>query len=114
MTRRDGPIVIVVADPIPIACSLSDADATQQLGEWRDLGAALTGSAEVDGGVRLRFDASVEATLRDLARREAACCPFLSLVVARDEADGTVTVDVTSTQADARPVIDAIAHAIRS
>jgi hypothetical protein len=58
----------------PIACDMSTATDThaERLAEYYELfQRALRGSVE------LRFDADAREQVESLARREAACCPFL-------------------------------------
>jgi heme-degrading monooxygenase HmoA len=98
------------APPIPIACSLSAADAHDQLDEWR----ALLGSEAVETRrvsptellFRLRADlARLEEIVR-LAQREKACCPFFDFAL-RIEPDGVRLV--VSVPEDGAPVLDAFA-----
>lgn len=93
--------------PRPIICTLSDDSAADQAQEWRDLRQRATSVEARDGGVRLVFPAEVEATVADLARREAACCAFLDL--AWEGVDGEVVLDVTSDDPEALPVIALLA-----
>ena len=66
---------------------------------------ALTGSDRTSNAVIWRFTAraGVEAWVRDLADREAACCPFLTYTVT--EHDGEVTYQIAG---DDDPMIHAI------
>ena len=73
----------MATERIPIACTLTTKEAASQLDEWGELRRAATSVAAVDGGYRLTFPASSEATVRDLAAREAQCCAFLGLSVER-------------------------------
>jgi hypothetical protein len=65
-----------------IACDMSTASDSpeQRVDEYRRLFAdALIGRERRDGTVAFAFrgDPRIRATVLDLARREAACCPFL-------------------------------------
>lgn len=88
----------------PVACSLTKKQARSQLQEWRDLQSISLGIERLDDGVRMRLPASVEADLADLARREAACCTFLSISTTR-ASDAEIIVEITSAVPDALPVI---------
>jgi|SRR5688572_11375450 len=93
-----------------ITCSLVGAAAEAQCAGWTGLGGSLEQADRIDGGLRLRFDGSVEQALRDLAEREAECCSFLDLTIT---AEGrSVVLDVTSGMPEARPVIDALGELV--
>ena len=92
-------------DSVPIACTLTTKEAASQLDEWGVLRRSAKAVAAVEGGCRLTFPASSEATVRDLAAREANCCAFLDIVV--DRVDDDVVLTVTG-PADAAPVIGLI------
>jgi hypothetical protein len=74
---------------IPIACSLTTAQANDRVGEWRGWRAADIDAVETGTGwVRLRLiddDAAVARTA-SLARREKACCPFFGFSLDLDDA----------------------------
>jgi MerR family copper efflux transcriptional regulator len=93
----------------PIACSLDDASAGDQLDDWRAaLNAAVVTTERVDAQtleMRPRPDADV-ATIIALARREITCCPFFAFTLSLD-ADGATFV--TTVPADAAPILDAFA-----
>src|SRR5262249_7854279 len=68
----------------PIACSLDPGELRDRQSEIRALAArALAGSERTETGAVLRFRANpeVEAAVRELARRERACCPFFELTI---------------------------------
>jgi hypothetical protein len=94
----------------PICCSLTAEGARAQLSEWARLGAALRAAEPTGDGTILWFEPQVEAELRDLARREGACCSFLDLTVGAD--GGGLRLEVSSA-ASARPVIDALVATIQ-
>jgi MerR family copper efflux transcriptional regulator len=93
----------------PIACSLDDSSARDQVDRWRAaLTAAVITTERVDAQtveMRLRPDADVAAIIA-LARREIACCPFFGFRINLD-ADGATFV--TTVPADAAPILDAFA-----
>ena len=92
----------------PIACRLDAAGAEEQLAAWSALRGLCLGAEPTDAGVRLWFEPAAEASVREVAAREAACCAFLRLTV-RSEADA-VRLEITSDQADAQPVIGRLAR----
>ncbi|MEM9468405.1 MAG: hypothetical protein AAGA90_23755 [Actinomycetota bacterium] len=94
-----------MADPIPIACTLTTKQAADQLDEWAALRAQARSVEPIDGGVRVVLPSDMEPTARDLAAREAACCAFLTLAV--DPVGDDVVVTITG-PADAQPVIGLI------
>jgi hypothetical protein len=78
-----------------IACDMSTAQDTpnERLAEYgRLFERALTGRARRDDAVVLTFTGDARATVEDLVRREAACCPFLDYRVeaTRDEVVFTI------------------------
>jgi len=91
----------------PIVCTLSTDDASGQLLEWSDLQHEATDVTAIEGGARMTLPASMVDQVRDLVRREAACCAFLTLDIAVD-AD-LMTLEVTASNSDALPVIAALA-----
>ena len=94
---------------IPIACTLTAEDAAAQAGEWVALRDQLLESTVIVGGRRLRFPVALQEHVRDLARREAACCAFLTIEVDAD--DEFVEVAISSPDPAAAPVIDLLAGA---
>jgi MerR family copper efflux transcriptional regulator len=93
----------------PIACSLDDSSARDQVDEWRAaLTAAVVATQRVDAQtleMRLRPDADIAAIIA-LAKREITCCPFFGFTINLD-ADGATFV--TTVPADAAPILDAFA-----
>ena len=91
----------------PIVCTMSSRDTAEQILEWSDLQHGATAVAAVEGGARMTLPASMADQVRDLVRREAACCAFLTLDIYVD-AD-VMTLEVTASNPDALPVIAALA-----
>ena len=92
--RRAGRRIMTTTEPLiipekpgaPIACDMTNATDTpeERLAEYGRLFAhALIGRERTSDGVVFRFAAKpgVPAWAADLARREAACCPFFSFHV---------------------------------
>lgn len=94
---------------VPIACTLAATDAGRQLVEWQQLQPLASAVVPVEGGVRMTLPGSLEGQIRDLAERESTCCAFLTIGVRRHEAADTVTLEITSPNPDAAPVIAALA-----
>ena len=88
---------------IPIACSLTPADATGQLNEWAELQRHVLRTETLDHGAALIFDIALAERVEDLAVREAACCGFLTLATRRENEE--LRLEITSDDADAAPVI---------
>lgn len=91
----------------PVVCTLTDAAAAGQLLEWADLQAHASDVTVIDGGVRITLPASLAEQVTDLAQREAGCCAFLTINLA--VADEHLTLDISSTNPEAFPVIAALA-----
>ena len=92
---------------IPIACTLSAADARAQVLEWAELRELATSVTAIDGGVQMVFHASTATVVEDLARREAACCAFLDITTTGLE--GQIALQVTTADTAALPVIAVLA-----
>jgi hypothetical protein len=78
------------------ACTLPTADRPLRLAEFDDLFAGALQGLEHDdvrACLRLTGDAGLRERVRDLARRETACCSFFTFVV-EGTADA-VTLDVS-------------------
>ncbi len=102
----------MASDPIPIACTLTTADAARQLGEWQQLRRQATEVTTLADGVRMALPVELADTLDDLAAREASCCAFLTIATSRSS--GQAVVDITSDQPDALPVISLLVGLDRS
>jgi len=91
---------------VPIACTLDVSELPGRLTEWRHLADHVVDRADIDQGIRVRFDRSVSAAdVADLAAREQGCCSFFTFTI-HIAADGT-TLDVTA-PADARELVRAL------
>ncbi|HWE69957.1 MAG TPA: hypothetical protein VG205_06325 [Acidimicrobiales bacterium] len=92
---------------LDVACELEAADAGTRAEEWRRLREeAGLGSDPIAGGTRLWLRPDARSAAEDLARREAGCCGFLDLAIARD--GDRLRLDITSLAPDAAPVIAVI------
>jgi DNA-binding transcriptional MerR regulator len=96
--------VDVAEEPL-FACTLESGDVPARLAAWR----CLLERGEIEAfatGVRVRFDASVDAAeVARLVQDEQRCCAFLWFTIGIMRTG--VTLDIQGTR-DARPVIDAI------
>lgn len=90
-----------------LICTLTPDQATDQLGEWRDVHQRATRVESVMNGVRLSLPSELDAQVRDLADREARCCSFLDLAVA--SVDDHLELTITSSDPGAEPIIALIA-----
>ena len=90
----------------PVACTLTSKDANRQAMEWVDLQGHATAVEAIDGGARMTLPSSVAGQVEDLVRRESACCSFLDITMAIHQDE--LTLDVSSTNPDAQPVIAAL------
>ena len=82
----------------PIVCDMTGAadTAEERMAEWgRVIEAKYVDRERTDAGIRLRFraDDGIEAWVRDLSKRDKACCPFLDFTVTTGP--GEVRWDVT-------------------
>lgn len=94
----------------PIACTLTESQAQDQLAGWEDLRPSLTKLELHDRGVVLWFDAEAEAVVRTIAEREAMCCGFLSLSVDHD--DGAVRLEILSDAPHGVPIVHLLAEQV--
>jgi hypothetical protein len=91
----------------PIVCTMPTGEADEQLVEWADLQHRATNVSAVDRGVRMTLPASMASQVRDLVRREASCCAFLTLDITVEDDD--LILEVTAANPDALPVISMLA-----
>ncbi len=91
----------------PIACTLGSVEASGQIREWGDLQHVATDVDAHDKGVRLFFPAALAEEVEDLANRERGCCAFLSIHTTLIGEE--LTLDISSPNPDALPVIAALA-----
>lgn len=93
---------------LPVACTLTGTPGAfaERMAEYRRLFQEhLTGRGRTGPGIRFRFRAGpgVEDWVRDLARREQACCGFFDFTVSTDGQeirwDATVVANEAAQQA---------------
>lgn len=96
---------------IPVACSLSTNDAARQVLEWAELRSRARSTEPLDDGASMTFPDEFADAVDDLARREAACCAFLTINTT--QRDGVVVVEITTANPDGVGVIDMIAGITR-
>jgi hypothetical protein len=102
-----------MTDPAaPIACTLNEAGAGDQLRRWAELGPFLRRANRTDEGAEFWFDPTARSSVAAVAEREAACCGFLSLSLADD--GGSLRLDVRATCEDGAAVahllVDQVEH----
>lgn len=94
-------------ESVPVMCTLTDKTAAAQVLEWADLQPLAIDITQLEGGVRMTFPWAMLGEVESLAQRERACCAFLTITTSV-EAD-VLTLEVTSDNTDALPVISALA-----
>lgn len=102
----DTEIETTGADSL-ILCTLTENEAAEQTLEWVDLQHRANAVAAIDGGVRMTLPASMVDDVADLIRIEAGCCAFLTIETS--VVDDVLTLEISSANADALPVISAMA-----
>lgn len=98
----------------PVACSLDGTPGAfaERMAEYRRLfGQHLAGRSRAGTGITFRFRAGpgVEDWVRDLARREKACCAFFDFTVTADGQQVRWDVAVADGEA-AREALDGFYH----
>lgn len=101
-------VMTTSSNPAPLICDMTTASDTPQerMAEYcRLFEHALAGRERTSDAAILRFTAraGVEAWVRDLADREAVCCPFFNYTVT--EHDGQVSYKIAG---DDDPIVQAI------
>jgi len=95
-----------VPESKPIACTLTGTRYGERLDSIAELAReGLRGWRRNDLLLELRYRAAVGDRVRELARKEAECCPFLALQVS--EGDGEVCLTITAPEA-ARDLVDSL------
>lgn len=95
------------ADDMPIVCTLSDAQAADQILEWGDLQTVAIDVVAIDAGMRMLLPAAMLDSVEDLVQRESQCCAFLTITTSV-EAEQLI-LEVTSANPEALPVISMLA-----
>lgn len=91
----------------PVGCSLSQADAQTRLTDGRRSGPAPRRPAPPTTVPGCGCFPPWPRQRRDLATREMACCPFLTIKLGADAAG--VLLDLTTEQSAALPVVHGLA-----
>jgi DNA-binding transcriptional MerR regulator len=93
-------------DEVPIACTLAADSLGARLEDWQSLLTHAVDRYEMDGGVRVEFDARVPAEeLMRLVAAEQDCCPFFRFAITVDTRG--IALEVTA-PADARPILESL------
>ncbi len=90
---------------VPVACTLGERDLSARTEAFHALFQHLGSSTRLQAGFRWSFHNApgVERRLRELARREHECCPFLTFVVS---VQGDQVVWSTCGPAEAEAALD--------
>ncbi len=98
---------------IPIACSLTETEARNQVEEWQDLLAAAVVEwdriSPTDLALRLVDGPGQLGSVVCLAQREKACCPFFDFAIRIDADSLWLTISVP---AEAAPILDQFLAAV--
>ncbi|MBA2764137.1 MAG: hypothetical protein H0U42_05560 [Thermoleophilaceae bacterium] len=84
-----------MAEPVPIACTLSSAGMSERLAEMKLVGASGLLSASHDGAaasLQFRAEPGLSDRLEMIVAAEAECCAFLELELT--ERDGSLELSV--------------------
>lgn len=84
-----------MAEPVPIACTLSSAGMSERLTEMKLIGQSALISAGQDGAVaslRFRAEPGLSERLKTVVAAEAECCAFLELDLT--ERDGALELSI--------------------
>ena len=91
-----------------VACELDHSEAGRRLAEWEQLRVEHgLGAEAIARGARLWLRGEARRAAENLARREAACCGFLDLELAK--VGDRLQLDITSPAPEAAPVIGCLA-----
>jgi hypothetical protein len=91
---------------LPIACSLSAADARTRAEQARTLTERhQLGREPIPGGIRLRLRPEARSEAEALVEAESRCCPFLDLRLREKASELELTVTGPE---EARPIIEAL------
>ncbi|MGE5290908.1 MAG: MerR family transcriptional regulator [Micromonosporaceae bacterium] len=67
--------------PVPIACTLADADRADRIKQWRRLLAHARRREPIDGGFRIHLPSTVAGQAAELAAAEQQCCAFFAFTL---------------------------------
>jgi len=105
-TENENTIHLAAVPGAPVACTLTTKEAQSQALEWADLQGHAISAEAIEGGARLTLPASLAGQVEDLVRRESSCCSFLDITMSVH--DKELTLDVSSLDPNAQPVIAAL------
>ncbi len=88
---------------IPVACTLEQQIATDQLAEWTELRAQASEVSLVSGVATLRLPYELRDAIDDLVAREQSCCAFLDITTTVD--GESIAVRIASDDPDAAPIV---------
>jgi hypothetical protein len=99
---------IVSTMDLPIICTLSEAELRQRRDNiLRDVRLATVKTTELPRGYAYEFVNGPEilATLARLIAAEHECCPFLTFRISAEAGQKSVTLEITGSSEEAKPVI---------
>jgi hypothetical protein len=109
------PIALTAKSPLPsgeppIACTLGAESLRGRLEDWQSLLTHAADRREIDGGVRVEFEAGVPTDeLMRLVAAEQDCCQFFRFAITVDTRG--IALEVTA-PADARSIVESLFGAV--
>ena len=101
---------LVPSDEAPIACTLGSESMRSRLEDWQSLLTHAVDRREIDGGVRVEFEAGVPTDeLMRLAAAEQDCCQFFRFAITVDTRG--IALEVTAPP-DAGPIVESLFGAV--
>jgi hypothetical protein len=100
------PKSLLPSDEAQIACTLGAESLRGRLEDWQSLLTHAVDRREIDGGVRVEFEAGVPTDeLIRLVAAEQACCQFFRFAITVDTRG--IALEITAPP-DARPVVESL------
>lgn len=104
-----GCVTDASAEPMPprsVACTLDSTELPGRLREWQDLAAHVVERVAIEGGTRLRLDATVALDgLARLVGAEQECCSFFAFAIT---VDGRGVALEVRAPAEGRAMVDSL------
>jgi hypothetical protein len=101
---------LLPSDEVPIACTLDAESLRSRLEDWQSLLTHAVDRCEIDGGVRVEFEAGVPTDeLMRLVAAEQACCQFFRFAITVDTR--RIALEVTAPP-DARSIVESLFGAV--
>ncbi|MEA2517186.1 MAG: hypothetical protein QOG16_1024 [Actinomycetota bacterium] len=77
---------------LPIACSLEGAALDARTDAWSEVLKGAESRVSIVGGIQFRFDGDATGTLQPLIDEEAACCPWMSIRLSKQEGKTVLSI----------------------